>query len=220
MEDAASPIIPEETQEEAKTTDREEWYVPPSGKRTRYIYCGDCDYRTVARYYLKRHAEIMHPSSTTANPVQPPKEAWTKLRRCAHCDFSSTNKRQFIRHQVFHENKSEHQCTQCSFSGTTIYQLKMHLARNHREVPKKSWLQCTMCSFRGDKMKNLIRHQALHETKSKFQCHLCSYSVKTIGNLRVHVERHHPPEEPSSDEEKTSSTITTRKKVYSFLIKL
>ena len=120
-------------QEQKETFSREEWYNPPCGKRLRYIYCEDCDFRTVARKLLKRHAEIKHTSSTTAMvpPAQLPHLKIEMRYKCSMCNFQTEKAKRFQNHEALHRIKSAFQCPFCSYSISQNSNLSRHVNRQH-----------------------------------------------------------------------------------------
>jgi len=73
---------------------REEWYIPLRGNRRRYIYCGDCGYRTTSGRYIKAHAKKMHSSSSTKISVELPKEERAACRN--HANQEPTGKEDLV----------------------------------------------------------------------------------------------------------------------------
>ncbi len=158
----------------------------------RYIYCGDCRYRTISRAYIRQHAEIMHPSSKTAVPAKPLKRGSSLILRCTICDYSTDLKQLFLTHEAGHRKKFEHQCTLCSFSCSTRMHLGRHLTNDHeKRTNRKAFWCCSMCNYQADRAKRLESHETLHRIKSTFQCHLCSYSIHRHAGLLMHLKCHH-----------------------------
>ena len=141
----------------------------------------------------------MHPSSETAVPAKPPKKGRRVKLNCSHCNYSTTFRNLFLRHQTGHKKKLEHQCTFCSYSCSTRSVLGRHLIHDHGGSSKNFW-RCSMCNFKGQTAEGLQNHEALHRIKSTFQCHLCSYSINNNGILLIHLARHHSnPSQESSE---------------------
>lgn len=112
-------------------SEREEYYTSYNGKKRRYMFCGDCDYKTLTWKALGVHVNVMHPSSTTAHPLRPSTRIAGTWMQCAECDFGTCVKRSMRLHMEGHQRKSTHQCRLCSFSGEKYRQLVRHLNRDH-----------------------------------------------------------------------------------------
>jgi len=120
----------------------EDWYYYGSNKskRMRYLFCGDCNFKTHQRSYLVAHVKSQHTSSTTAFP-SPRKTLLTKKGRraqlieieCAfdHCTYKTKQQFKWKKHETSHRRKSNHNCLICSYSTRTITLLKIHVQRDH-----------------------------------------------------------------------------------------
>ena len=98
---------------------KEEWYYPPSGGRQRYYHCGKCAYKTKMRARLQLH----HEKGCRLFEELP--------YGCSFCGFRSTNLKSIETHNEYHEIKSPHQCSICTYSALSQAPLTRHINRDH-----------------------------------------------------------------------------------------
>ncbi len=114
-------------------TRTEQWHYFPNGIRKRYKLCGDCDYKSTTNFSLDMHIKLMHPFSTTALQPPPTTNLEKDRFRCAHCQFKTSFRLSFERHDACHRNKSaKHRCHLCSYSVNGHGNLVVHLVLHHR----------------------------------------------------------------------------------------
>jgi len=81
----------------------------------------------------------MHPSSTSAlPPTMAMRKKATLIHQCTECDYATNKKQRLDRHQVYHDEKSAHQCPWCSFSVGFIGHLTHHVNQFHSKLDKKA----------------------------------------------------------------------------------
>ncbi len=113
---------------------KEEFYYSSRNKKSKYINCGDCDFRTYARSILTNHVKNLHTESTTALPPLLSRKVLTPdFLRCSYCNHRATPPSSLIYHERLHRKKSDHQCPLCSYSVSNLQQLDHHLNHDHDE---------------------------------------------------------------------------------------
>ena len=58
---------------------------------------------------------------------------------------------------------------------------------------------CPHCNFTTHSKRDALRHETLHQKKSAFACHLCSYSVSSSQHLKAHLKRNHSERDTGMD---------------------
>lgn len=113
---------------------KEEFYYSDLNKKIKFVYCGDCDFRTYARSILKNHIKNLHPESLTAlPPLLSRKDVTPDFLICTYCNHRATPPSSLIYHERLHRKKSDHQCPLCSYSVSHLQQLNYHLSHDHDE---------------------------------------------------------------------------------------
>lgn len=59
---------------------------------------------------------------------------------------------------------------------------------------------CPHCNFTTHSKRDALRHETLHQKKSAFACHLCSYSVSSSQHLNAHLKRNHSDRDREIDD--------------------
>jgi len=119
--------------------EKEEWYYRQDGKRIRYQFCSDCDYKSTKRVHLEKHVKTMHPNSNTALPPAPQKRGQT-LYQCTLCQCKTPSKQYFDDHLMHHRKKFAHRCHLCSYTSKGRAWLDRHLKNHHHRRVSKLFL--------------------------------------------------------------------------------
>ena len=114
--------------------EKEEWYYRQDGKRIRYQFCSDCDYKTTKPIHLEKHVKTMHPLSKTALP---PPLRQPALYHCTLCQYETHSKPYFDDHLMRHQKRYTHRCHLCSYSAKSSDIIDRHLKNHH---PSKVYL--------------------------------------------------------------------------------
>jgi len=148
------------------------------------------------------HIKLLHPFSTTA--LQPPTTNLEKDRfRCAHCQFKTSFRLAFERHDACHRNKSaKHRCHLCSYSVHNYGHLSTHLVLHHRGENvnnnktviniflKNIVIQSSMIFFSFQIPEKDTSQKSRRYILSCQDCN--SFKTTSLFTLKKHVKRAHP----------------------------
>lgn len=70
--------------------------------------------------------------------------------------------------------------------------------RKMERIPFTS--SCPHCNFTTHSKRDALNHESLHQKKSDFSCHLCSYSVSSSHHLNTHLKRNHSKSDREIDD--------------------
>ena len=97
---------------------------------------------------------------------------------CTICDFKTTSRLEFKKHDNQHETKSLKKCTYCNYYSQSKYNIKRHMQAHHTEK-----YECEKCG----KQIPLMSSEKHKETHAKNTCHICG---KFFNQLQFDIERH------------------------------
>lgn len=102
------------------------------------------------------------------------------------CTKAYTNSSHLKRHIETHTStKKKLQCSKCPLMISNLHNLKRHHARVHSNV-----LTCNECKRKFTKKHQLIQHIALHYNVISYQCNQCDKRLISIKNLKRHEKLH------------------------------
>lgn len=169
--------------------------------------CSVCAKRTSTRWNLKDHINKMHPGRQDLIDEINEQSRVLKQKRanvqpiqmqCAHCEYTSDERRNFVSH--FSRMHATTRCT-CHYCGHSISQIdyKRHLA-THENPPVKTFeFMCEKCSRVFAQKRSLEVHtltctgQIKVATSQEFKCNICDHATGTKKSLRNHNYMVHAP---------------------------
>lgn len=176
--------------------------------------CSHCQFTTVFSSYLKKHENRHLPpderhlkctfvdcgySCLTTKSLQEHygrKHGETEnLKKCPHCDYSTTMGTRLKRHIQTHLPPQEkwYKCSHegCNSSFILKASLNNHLVKKHKET----FFKCPHCEFLTTATKELIKHIPTHVDVKSFECSYegCgfTYSSTSEESLRNHLFHKH-----------------------------
>ncbi len=81
---------------------------------------------------LTSHATAFDVELPTTNPPQEQVHSGKKSYTCDECDYISTDKRNFYRHQRIHTGEKPYQCSQCHYRSACSSDVKRHEKNTHK----------------------------------------------------------------------------------------
>ncbi|GAB6031013.1 hypothetical protein CHUAL_007833 [Chamberlinius hualienensis] len=116
--------------------------------------------------------------------------------KCDHCEFETSNKDAYARHQISEHDADpekfepkKYSCYKCDFVSTDRRLLDSHRQKEHGA--HKRTFKCQSCEFIADSYFLLGRHiQNNHSEDRPYNCSKCDYKSRTSGDLRKHMVWH------------------------------
>lgn len=153
----SSSSVEKQPRTKHNNTEEEEWYYygPNNSLRKKFLFCGDCSYKSHNRYVLMAHVQTEHPTSDTAllsmedDKVKQPttgtfkvlgehskpelgKESPHSVRlECPSCEYRAKQLTYMERHKAHHQIKSDYKCPLCTYSVNEQKQIIYHLKHHH-----------------------------------------------------------------------------------------
>ena len=147
------------------------------------FFCNQCNYRCLLQVVLKGHFRKKHNS--------------TDPHLCNYCGEGFVDEAAFKAHEAEGHGDACFKCEMCDKPYGTKDMLQRHIGSAHE---KKTFV-CKHCEFESDRIEGLKEHtqenhkeledEAAPEKEQRlFQCHLCTFSARRIGDLNYHVLWH------------------------------
>ena len=108
--------------------------------------CGACDWSSKWKQALKKHILIKHIghriqcNDTTKKGLDKHVKRIHQVSFCNVCDFKSSSKPEFIKHQNLHKL----QCKQCDYVASRAGNMKIHIQAIHDQVT----YPCKVCPYK------------------------------------------------------------------------
>ncbi|CAG9766723.1 unnamed protein product [Ceutorhynchus assimilis] len=125
-----------------------------------------------------------------------------KLIRCEDCDYTTTKKNSFKRHERYHKDPYEqiwYHCTECSYKTMQRSHLRRH-DMVHKPASEMKYFTCAICEYKFKQKCTLRRHiKDVHCTNTSkpnpfyqelFECAQCPYTTSRKGLLVTHMDKH------------------------------
>ena len=115
--------------------------------------------------------------------------------QCSECEFSTNYKRDFDLHfEARHTTKLVQNCPYCN---KVVKGLKKHLATVKCHLPEEERkkfiveVKCDVCDKVFSSHEKVRKHLKRVHTDVQYNCELCSFQTKHIGNLKHHIRTVH-----------------------------
>ena len=111
-----------------------------------------------------------------------------KIWKCTQCDYETTNKSNFFKfHLKIHQIEKPYKCEKCDFSSITKSRLMSHRRKKHKEKD----LICPHCSYKTNYKPHLTAHiRQVHVVDKKFKCSQCDFASAYNCSFKMHMMRH------------------------------
>lgn len=181
--------VEKQSRTKRNNTDEEEWhyYGPNNSLRKKFLFCGDCSYKSHNRYVLMAHVQTAHPTSNTALPTmeddkakQPttgtfkvwgecsqPAEVWKESPHfvhleCPSCEYRAKQLTYLERHKAHHQIKSDFKCPLCTYSVNEQKQIIYHLKHHHSGKKRDRYLSQFPDKVPWSKFSILLHHSVFN----------------------------------------------------------
>ena len=143
-------------------------------KKSVWLYCDKCDFRTQRFFYIRKHNRTHLKKPTKSEPLLKEdkvveaqiKEENGAFYKCDSCKYKAAEIGFLRRHiNMQHDNMSYH-CYECDFKATLIGELANHCRSSH-DQPMHCCLQCVYHTEREDHLRRHIRSR--HKTTGSDQ---------------------------------------------------
>ena len=124
--------------------------------------CDECEFTTVKKYSLSRHAEQAH---------------GTKEHNCEKCPYK-TKVENSLRTHIHRQHLDNFQCEQCSYSSKQKSHLDIHTKSKHEGES----FMCNLCNYKASQSSNLKRHQNTKHKLTKGQKAMNQLEFQTAQN--------------------------------------
>ena len=115
----------------------------------------------------------------TTNLKIRPKNQWTKIHVCEHCDEKLNNLREYEKHLLSaHKNSNLLKCPICDKKFSTFKYLGIH-----KDFHKRNTYQCERCNFSTGFYRRFQEHQ---KTLCSDKCVHCEFSSSNLQLLETH----------------------------------
>jgi len=184
------------------------------------ISCQHCDYKTYAKYLLRRHMRAIHIEIRDIACKQC--DYMTSLRQnlkhhirvahdtihdfaCKHCKFKANSKFFLRQHEkAVHLKIKDIKCKICDYKTSYSQDLKNHKIKIHgvnvktKDLPLKECyvkiepLVCKHCKFKTNSTFFLRQHKkAVHQRMKDFKCKIYDYKTSYSRDLKNHRIKTH-----------------------------
>ena len=139
-----------------------------------------CGYRAAWRWELKRHVDTHHNSNRE------------KKFSCCLCSQTFYTQQSADSHlRGIHLKEMSYKCNKCSYSTTTLMQLKKHDQRMHDDSFAASELACQLWGYRAFSKQGLSKHSSSMHPKAWHLKGFHNYVSKPFEGNREHSSRKH-----------------------------
>uniref|UniRef100_A0A336MC41 CSON009349 protein n=1 Tax=Culicoides sonorensis TaxID=179676 RepID=A0A336MC41_CULSO len=169
--------------------------------------CCVCAKRFSNRWNLKEHIRKNHPDRTdliseinSQSKVVKQESIREKppVMQCAHCEYATADKRNFINH--YSRIHALTRCT-CNYCGQSISEVdfKRHIAV-HENPQKAAIYMCEKCSRAFSQKRSLDVHMLtctgeIFINTHQFKCDICPFGTSNKRSLRNHYKMVHAPKD-------------------------
>ncbi|XP_077741707.1 zinc finger protein 142 [Canis aureus] len=143
---------------------------------TKDYMCTECGYVTKWKHYLSVHMR---------------KHAGDLRYQCNQCSYRCHRADQLSSHKLRHQGKSL-MCEVCAFACKRKYELRKHMASQHRPGTPAPLYPCRYCSYQSRHKQALLSHENCKHTRLReFRCALCDYRTFSNTALFFHKRKAH-----------------------------
>ncbi|CAH2302473.1 zinc finger 335 [Pelobates cultripes] len=153
--------------------------------------CEHCDYTSVYKKDVIRHAEI-HKREQKKKTEMPVKES---SYPCPVCNRVYNMQKRLTQHLKTHSAEKPHMCDKCGKAFKKRYTFKMHLLTHLQSVDSTRY-KCEFCEYMCEDRKQLLNHQLTHMNDKPFKCTQCKYHTYRQDFLLSHQATRHAGGKP------------------------
>uniref|UniRef100_A0A336JZ04 CSON003660 protein n=1 Tax=Culicoides sonorensis TaxID=179676 RepID=A0A336JZ04_CULSO len=173
--------------------------------------CSLCPKRLSNRWSLKDHIKKNHPErgdlieelsmqNIEAQKLKHKEKGQSKVIECAHCNYKTDERRNFLNH--FARMHALNRCT-CQYCGQSVNQInfKRHIFGHENSQKKTASFMCEKCSKIFVQKRSLEVHILSCSGEIKifssqdFKCEICDYATGLKKSLRNHYNMVHAPKD-------------------------
>lgn len=159
---------------------------------TKPFKCEECEYTSVYKKDVIRHASVHRKIKKKPEPVQKVSEF-----PCPICHRVYPVQKRLTQHMKTHSSEKPHMCDKCGKSFKKRYTFKMHLLTHIQSLGDNKF-KCEFCEYTCDNKKLVLNHQLSHTNDKPFRCDYCKYSTAKEEFLVSHMAIKHTGEKPFS----------------------
>ncbi|XP_041859714.1 zinc finger protein 335 isoform X1 [Melanotaenia boesemani] len=160
---------------------------------TKPFKCEECDYTSVYRKDVIRHAAVHNKEKKRKTELGPKVSAFP----CPVCSRVYPMQKRLTQHMKTHSSEKPHMCDKCGKSFKKRYTFKMHLLTHIQSLGDNKF-KCEFCDYTCENKKLLLNHQLSHTNDRPFKCDYCKYTTSIEEFLVSHLAIKHTGEKPFS----------------------